>query len=48
VVEEVGVEVLELLLGELDLLESRDDLVVGEEPFFLSRLDELLQLLDLW
>ena len=46
VVDQVGREVLDLLLGELDLLEARDDLVVGEEAFLLTRLDELVQLLD--
>ena len=47
VVDQVRREVLELLLGELDLLDARDDLVVGEEAFLLARLDELVQLLDL-
>ena len=46
-VDQVGVEVLDLLLGQIDLLETGDDLVVCEEPFLLSVLDELLELLDL-
>ena len=47
VVDQVRREVLELLLRELDLLDARDDLVVGEEALLLARLDELVQLLDL-
>ena len=47
VVDQVRREVLELLLGELDLLEPGDDLVVGEEALLLAGLDELVQLLDL-
>ena len=47
VVDQVGVEVLDLLLGEVDFLEPRDDLVVGEESLVLSIGDELVQLLDL-
>src|SRR5205085_8954024 len=46
VVDQVGVEVLDLLLRELDLFEPADDLVVAEEPFLLSVLDELVQFLD--
>src|SRR5207253_7309596 len=46
VVDQVGVEVLDLLLGELDVLEPGDDLVVGEESLFRSVRDELLKLLD--
>ena len=46
VVDQVRREVLELLLRELDFLDARDDLVVGEKAFLLARLDELLQLLD--
>ena len=46
-VDQIGVEVLDLLLRQIDLLETGDDLVVREEPFFLSVLDELLELLDL-
>ena len=42
VVDQVGREVFELLLGELDLLEPRDDLVIGEEALLLPRLDELV------
>ena len=46
VVDQVGVEVLDLLLGELDLLEPGDDLVVGEEALLLAVLDELVELFD--
>jgi hypothetical protein len=46
VVDQVRVEVFDLLLAELHLLESGDDLVVGEEPFLLSVLDELVEFLD--
>ena len=46
VVDQVGREVLDLVLRELDLFEALDDLVVGEEAFFLTGLDELLQFLD--
>src|ERR671932_213963 len=46
VVDEVRVEVLDLLLRQLDLFEARDDLVVGEEPFLLSILDEPVEFLD--
>ena len=47
VVDQVGVEVLDLLLREVDLLEALDDLVVGEDPFVETLLDELVELLDL-
>src|SRR4029453_12508966 len=46
VVDQIGVEVLDLLLGEVDFLQPRDDLVVGEEPLFLPFSDELVQLFD--
>src|SRR5687768_12671621 len=46
-IDQVRVEVLDLLLRQIDLLETRDDLVVREEPLLLSVLDELLELLDL-
>ena len=46
VVDEVRVEVLDLLLGEVDFLQPGDDLVVGEEPLLLPFGDELVQLLD--
>src|SRR6185295_3553603 len=46
VVEQVGVEVLELFLGELDLLERLGDLVEREVPLVLAFLDKSLQLLD--
>src|SRR4029078_11545580 len=44
--DEVRVEVLDLLLGEVDFLQASDDLVVGEEPLFLPFGDELVQLVD--
>jgi hypothetical protein len=46
VVDQVGVEVLDLLLRQLDVLEPGDDLVVGEKTLLLALLDEFLQLLD--
>jgi hypothetical protein len=46
VVDQVRVEVLDLLLGELDVLEPLDDLVVGEEALFDSVGDELLEFFD--
>ena len=42
-----GVEVLDLLLRDLDVLETGRDLVVTEKALFLALGDELLQLLDL-
>ena len=47
VVDQVRVEVLDLLLRELDVVESRDDLVVREEPLLEPLLDQALELLDL-
>ena len=46
-VEQVGVEVLELLLGELDLLERRRDLVEREVALLVAFLDQGLELFDL-
>src|SRR5262249_31570996 len=46
VVYEVGEEVLYLLFRQLDIFERGHDLVVGEEPFFLSLLDKLVEFLD--
>ena len=46
VVDQVGVEVLDLLLGELDFLEAGDDLVVGQEALLDAVLNEFLQLFD--
>src|SRR5581483_9282870 len=46
VVDQVGVEVLDLLFRELDVVEPVRDLVVGEEPLFRTVGDELLQLFD--
>jgi hypothetical protein len=48
VIDQIGVEVFDLLLRELDLLEHGDDLVVGEEPLLLSLLDEPVEFLDVW
>ena len=48
VVDQIGVEVLDLLLAQLDVLERVDDLVVGEEPLLLALLDELVELFDVW
>ena len=45
-VDQVGREVFDLLLGELDFLEPGDDLVVGEEALLLPCLDELVELFD--
>jgi hypothetical protein len=46
VVDEIRVEVLDLLLGQLDVFEPGDDLVVGEEAFLLSVLYEPVQFFD--
>ena len=46
VVDQVRREVFDLLLRELDFLETVDDLVVGEEALLLARLDELLEFFD--
>jgi len=42
VVDQVRVEVLDLIFGELDILEPRGDLVVVEEPFLETVLNELV------
>ncbi len=47
VIDEVRREVLQLLLGEIEVLDGLDDLVVRQEPLLLPLLDELVQLLDL-
>ena len=47
VLEQVGVEILDLLLGELDLVDHGGHLVVRHVPAFETDLDEPLQLLDL-
>ena len=47
VVDQVRVEVLDLLLRELDVVEPRGNLVVVEDPFFQTFLDELLKLFNL-
>ena len=44
--DQIGGEVLDLLLRELDFLESLDDLVIGEDALLLSRLDQLVEFLD--
>ena len=41
VVDEVRVEVLDLLFREVDFLQARDDLVVGEKPFFCPSVTSL-------
>ena len=46
VVDEVGREVFDLLLRELDFLDSLDDLVVGEEALLLTRRNQLLEFFD--
>src|SRR2546430_15784246 len=46
VVDQVGVEVLDLLLRQLDVVEPGCDLVVVENALLETFLDELLQLLD--
>ncbi len=46
VVDQVRVEIFDLLLRELDVVEARDDLVIGEEPFLDPLLDQALELLD--
>jgi hypothetical protein len=46
VVDQVRVEVLDLILGEFDILEPCRDLVVVEEPLLETVLNELLQLLN--
>src|SRR5690349_15669668 len=46
VVDQVRVEVLDLLLGELDLFEPGDDLVIGEEALLEPVLDQLVELFD--
>ena len=33
VIDQIGIEVLDLLLREVDLFEALDDLVVGEDTF---------------
>jgi len=46
VVDQVRVEVLDLILRELDLLESGDDLVVREKALFDALLNQLVELFD--
>ncbi len=47
VVDQIGVEAVNLLLAELEILQPCRDLVVVEEPFLETVLGELLQLLNL-
>ena len=47
-VDQVAVEVLVLLLGELDFFERVSDLVVVEQALDQALLDELGDFLDLW
>ncbi len=46
VVDQVRVEVFDLLLGELDLFEAGDDLVIREEALLRAVLNELVELFD--
>ena len=47
VVDQVGGEILDLLFGELDLLDPVDDLVVGEESLLETVPNEPVQLLEI-
>ena len=47
VVDQVGVEIFDLLLRQIDLFEAGDDLVVTEEALLGPLRDEFLKLLDL-
>src|SRR6476620_6189922 len=46
VIDEIRVEVLDLLLRQLDFLETRDDLVVREETLLDAVCNELVKLFD--
>jgi hypothetical protein len=46
-VDQIRREVLDLLLRELDFLDSLDDLVIGEDALLLSRLDQLVEFFDI-
>jgi hypothetical protein len=46
-VGQVGVQLLDLLLGDLDLLERRGDLVEGQKTAFLPICDETAELVEL-
>ena len=48
VLSQVGVELVELILGQIDLFESPRYLVVGEEAPFLSILGQPLNLVNVW
>jgi hypothetical protein len=47
VIDQIGVEVFDLLLAELDLVEPRGDLVIVEYALLEAFLNELLELFDL-
>jgi hypothetical protein len=44
---QVGVQLLDLLLGDLDLLERRGDVVEGQKAAFLAVCDETAELVEL-
>ena len=46
VIDEIGVEVLDLLLSQLHFLDTRHDLVVGEEALLDAVCNELVELFD--
>ena len=41
VLDEIGVEILDLLFGDLDLLQRRGNLADQKEPALLADVDEL-------
>src|SRR5512133_2000667 len=47
VIDQIGVEVFDLLLAELDIVEPRGDLVIVEDALLEAFLNELLELFDL-
>jgi hypothetical protein len=47
VIDQIGVEIFGLLLGDLHVLERRGDLVVAEEPFLQTLLRQSLELFDI-
>ena len=46
VLDEVGVEVLDLLPGEIDVLEPGNDFIEGQKTLLLALLYELVKLFD--
>jgi len=48
VVDQIGVEVLGLVLADLYILERHGYFVVAEEPFLLALLCQSLELFDIW